>query len=320
MASPFYYSNRWNYPRRYYYPTEPSPTPSPPARKVVSVPVHHVASPSHSDLLLRRSDSAARKIQKVFRGFLVRKSMKRIAGIRSEVNAVEIRISGTTDLIRRDGKERLKVNETLMSLLFRLDSVPGSDPGVRDFRKRVINKAIALQEFVDSIADSGFENHESLESAAAIEAEGRGGDSVSDCADQPEISREQTNDDDQAEDLQNWTLVEGDEEEADSDGCNASEKQRGDCSEKNDDDEKEKRKNAELLEKMAGENERMIGMMAALYERNRMQARLLDALSQRVDQLEMAFICDKLRRKKRRSGIGSAVDCVPENTKIWKKL
>ncbi|CAI0627408.1 unnamed protein product [Linum tenue] len=320
MASPFYYSNRWNYPRRYYYPTEPSPTPSPPARKVVSIPVHHVASPSPSDLLLRRSDSAARKIQKVFRGFLVRKSMKRIAGIRSEVNAVEIRISGTTDLICRDGKERLKVNETLMSLLFRLDSVPGSDPGVRDFRKRVIKKAIALQEFVDSIADSGFENHESLESAAAIEAEGRGGDSVSDCAVQLEISREQTNDDDQAEsqweDLQNWTLV----EEDDSDGCNASEKQWGDHSEKNGDGEKEKRKNTELLEKMAGENERMIGMMAALYERNRMQARLLDALSQRVEQLERAFICDKLRRKKRRSGIGSAADCLLEKSKIWKKL
>ncbi|CAL1355094.1 unnamed protein product [Linum trigynum] len=332
MASPFY-SNRWNYPRQYYYPAVHSPSTAPPARKVVSVPVHFVdssspAPPSPSDLPLRRSDSAAKKIQKVFRGFTVRKSLKKIAGIRNEVNAVEIRISDTTDLICRDAKERLNVNETLMSLLFRLDSVPGLDPGVRDLRKRVIKKAIALQEFVDSIAVSGLENHETLESAAAIEAEDNAhGDLEPDSPDQPKVpgehnDRQTESQSDSTEDLQNWTLVEEEEEEAaadDSDSSNAGEKQEGDYPEKNGEEE-EKRKNRDLLEKMAGENERMMGMMAALYERNQMQTRLLNALSQRVEQLERAFICDKLRRKKRRSGLGIAADCVPESTQTWKKL
>lgn len=93
------------------------------------------------------------KIQKVFRGFLVRKSVKKIAGIKREVDEIEKRISmkNTVELIRRDSKERLKVNETLMNLLLRLDSVPGVDSGVRDCRRAVIKRAIRLQEMIDAI-------------------------------------------------------------------------------------------------------------------------------------------------------------------------
>ncbi|KAK7824827.1 bag family molecular chaperone regulator 5, partial [Quercus suber] len=99
------------------------------------------------------SDSSALKIQKVFRGFLVRKSVKKIAAIRREVDEAERRISREEALesMKNDPKERLRVNETLMSLLFRLDSVRGVDSGVRDCRKSVIKRAIALQEFLDSI-------------------------------------------------------------------------------------------------------------------------------------------------------------------------
>ena len=43
----------------------------------------------------------------------------------------------------------------LMRLLFRLDSVKGVDSGVRDCRKSVIKRAIALQEFLDSIVVDG---------------------------------------------------------------------------------------------------------------------------------------------------------------------
>uniref|UniRef100_A0A7N2R9A2 BAG domain-containing protein n=1 Tax=Quercus lobata TaxID=97700 RepID=A0A7N2R9A2_QUELO len=55
--------------------------------------------------------------------------------------------------MKKDPKERLGVNKTLMSLLFRLDSC--EDLGVRDCRKIVIKRAIALQEFLDSIVANG---------------------------------------------------------------------------------------------------------------------------------------------------------------------
>ena len=79
--------------------------------------------------------------------------MKKIAAIKREVDEVEKRISKKENLesIRSDPKERLRVNETLMSLLFRLDSVRGVDSGVRDCRKSVIKKTIALQELLDAI-------------------------------------------------------------------------------------------------------------------------------------------------------------------------
>lgn len=64
--------------------------------------------------------------------------MKRIVAVKREIDEVERRISREeiVDLIRRDSKERLKVNETLMSLLFRLDSVRGVDSGVRIAERR----------------------------------------------------------------------------------------------------------------------------------------------------------------------------------------
>ena len=120
--------------------------------KVVSIPVHVVGSdPARSD---RTRSASAVKIQKVFRGFMVRKSVKKIASVRREVEAIERRISSReiVDLIRRDGKERLRVSEGFMALLLKLDSVRGVDLGVRELRKAAIKKAIALQERVDAIA------------------------------------------------------------------------------------------------------------------------------------------------------------------------
>ena len=153
MDSPVF-GSQWNLPSRTRrYPAtrqvpvhRQMPVPSP---KVVSIPVHFVGSE-------RTRSASAVKIQKVFRGFLVRKNMKRIVTVKREIDEVERRISREeiVDLIRRDSKERLKVNETLMSLLFRLDSVRGVDSGVRDCRKAVIRRAIALQEKVDAIAAS----------------------------------------------------------------------------------------------------------------------------------------------------------------------
>ncbi|XP_068651598.1 BAG family molecular chaperone regulator 5, mitochondrial-like [Aristolochia californica] len=115
--------------------------------KVVSIPVRFVGTDKSRSL-------AAVKIQKVFRGFLVRRAVKKVLKIAAEVAEVERRVAEkeTAEMVRREEKERLRLNEMLMGLLFRLDSIRGFDSGVRDCRKRVIRRVIALQERVDAIA------------------------------------------------------------------------------------------------------------------------------------------------------------------------
>ncbi|XP_038898973.1 BAG family molecular chaperone regulator 6-like [Benincasa hispida] len=169
MESPFF-RNRWNYhPQRPRYPPSmveiPVRRPTVPvAPKVVSIPVRFVESKKS------RSDSAT-KIQKVFRGFLVRKSVKKVVAIEREVSEIERRFANeeTVDLIRKDGKEKIMFGEMLMNLLFRLDSVKGVDSGIRNLRKAVIKKAIVLQEKIDSIAATDEATdviNETLEAAA----------------------------------------------------------------------------------------------------------------------------------------------------------
>ncbi|MCD9644165.1 hypothetical protein HAX54_032182 [Datura stramonium] len=134
-----------------------------PATKVVQIPVHFVSSDPERSVSASTAQkpepdrsASAIKIQKVFRGFLVRKSVKRIMSIRKEVEDIERKLlcSETADLIRRDERERLRVNETLMSLLFKLDSIRGVDSGVRECRKAVTRKAIFLQEKIDSVVSA----------------------------------------------------------------------------------------------------------------------------------------------------------------------
>ncbi|WOH08876.1 hypothetical protein DCAR_0728327 [Daucus carota subsp. sativus] len=157
MASPFY-SGYWNHPNEPRYSPSSIPLkrkPETASPKVISIPVHFVDSKNNRVKTgLNRSDAALR-IQKVFRGFLLRRSVDRIVKIKNEVEEIERRIAKkeTVELIRKDSKERLRINETLMALLFKLDSVRGIDFGVRDLRKRVIKKAIALQEKVDALVE-----------------------------------------------------------------------------------------------------------------------------------------------------------------------
>ncbi|KAH7683249.1 Lung surfactant protein D coiled-coil trimerization domain-containing protein [Dioscorea alata] len=155
-------SNPWKIPSSYsYYHPRPQPQsqPQPTKPKIISVPVHFVNS---DDTPIReprpkpvRDPKAERlaavmRIQRITRGFLVRKNLRAVKKIEAEVEEIRRRIEAAQDLVRRDEKERLRLNEMLMRLLFRLDSVRG----VRDYRKRVIRKVIALQEAVDSMAGS----------------------------------------------------------------------------------------------------------------------------------------------------------------------
>lgn len=84
--------------------------------------------------------------------------------------------------------------------------------------------------------------------------------------------------------------------------------------------------NRVLLEKMVEANERMMGLMADLVERNERQTRMLSSLSnsKRVEQLEKAFMCDKLRRKRNGAVNGvTTADCCenhcPNNKKSAKR-
>lgn len=60
----------------------------------------------------------------------------------------------TVDSIRSDDREKLRMNEALMSLLLKLDSVPGVDPAVREARRKVSRRVVSLQEILDSIAEA----------------------------------------------------------------------------------------------------------------------------------------------------------------------
>ncbi|KAG6783094.1 hypothetical protein POTOM_012529 [Populus tomentosa] len=372
-------------------------------KKVVSIPVRYVESERS------RSESAI-KIQKVFRGFLVRKSMKKILATKRQVDEIEKRIlmKETVELMRRDQKEKLKINEMLMSLLLKLDSVRGVDSGVRDCRKAVIKKAIALQETVDSIA-AAANGDDSVVSAGekGVDETGEGEEengSVANAADElqngaaeseavvsvladsieareefngalknvdmasegekkvecdgdvptlmsdycePERVLEVVNETVELKEAENdetaclgedgdlekqvdkdgdclgtsqtesqsdssASLMEGDDEEEHSGGVEIEKK--GDEGEVKSNDESTGR-GKELLERMLEDNERMMGLMAELFERNEMQTRLLSSLSQRVEQLERAYICDQLRRRKKKRNAAGVLDCMESTHK-----
>ena len=375
-------------------------------KKVVSIPVRYVGSERS------RSESAI-KIQKVFRGFLVRKSMKKILATKRQVDEIEKRIlmKETVELMRRDQKEKLKINEMLMSLLLKLDSVRGVDSGVRDCRKAVIKKAIALQETVDSIA-AAANGDDSVVSAGekGVDETGEGEEengSVANAADElqngaaeseavvsmladsretreefngalenvdmasegerkvecdgdvptlmsdycePERVLEVVNETVELKEAENdetacqgedrdlekqvdkdgdcmgtsqtesqsdssSSLMEGDDEEEEEHSGGVEIEKKGDEGEVKSNDESTRRRGKELLERMMEDNERMMGLMAELFERNEMQTRLLSSLSQRVEHLERAYICDQLRRRKKKRNAAGLLDCLESTPK-----
>uniref|UniRef100_A0A6N2K9W7 BAG domain-containing protein n=1 Tax=Salix viminalis TaxID=40686 RepID=A0A6N2K9W7_SALVM len=364
-------------------------------KKVVSIPVRYVGSERS------RSESAI-KIQKVLRGFLVRKCMKKILATKRQVDEMEKRIlmKETVDVVRRDQKGEL-------------DSVRGVDFGVRDCRKAVIKKAIALQEIVDSIdaaAPNGDDTDDSvapvgekgvdetvegeeengivanavdeLQNSAAeseavvsmladsreageefngalenvemccegernVECDGDVPTSMSDYC-EPERVLEVVNETVELKEAENdetacqgedgdlekqvdkdgdcvgtrqtesqtdssASLSEGDDEEDEEDSGGVEIEKKGDKGEVKSNDEITRSK--ELLEKMVEDNERMMGLMAELFERNEMQTRLLSSLSHRVEQLERAYICDQLRRRKKKRNAAGLVDSLESTPK-----
>ncbi|XP_078436448.1 uncharacterized protein LOC144707197 [Wolffia australiana] len=124
------------------------------AAKIVSIPVVFIGSeeekqkpsalPSTAITTAIDHQSAVMTIQKVARGFLARRSVKIVQRLEAELEAIEE--SASRGEIQ---KERIRVSEALMALLFELDSVRGA----RDYRRRVIRRAIALQEAMEGIPE-----------------------------------------------------------------------------------------------------------------------------------------------------------------------
>ncbi|KAK8716585.1 hypothetical protein V6N13_043891 [Hibiscus sabdariffa] len=179
---------------------------------------------------------------------MVKRNVKKIMAIREQVNEMERSVAKieTLTLIRNDLKERLKVNEILMSLLFKLDSVRGVDLCVRNLRKFVIKKAIALQEMVDAIISSD----QSVDSNNA-EAVDQSQDII--------VPSDNCNQIRESKTLEETTNDADFEEE--------------------DVNEKEESGRKEMLETIVEDNEKTMRLMEALSERNEMQSRMLCTLS-----------------------------------------
>ncbi|CAL9190004.1 unnamed protein product [Musa hybrid cultivar] len=111
--------------------------------------------------------SAAVAIQRIFRGYMVRKNVRVVSRIATEVEEIERRVCSEMERLRVDPKERLLVGEMLMALLLRLDSVRG----VREYRKKTIRRVIALQEALDSISAQTLESSNPIDSEPPISAE-----------------------------------------------------------------------------------------------------------------------------------------------------
>ncbi|KAK1365618.1 BAG domain-containing protein [Heracleum sosnowskyi] len=306
MASPFF-SSYWNQPSESRYSPSCIPLKRKPeiaSPKVISIPVHFVASENNR--------------------------------VNSGLNR-----SGSALKIQKDSKERLRINETLMALLFKLDSVRGIDSGVRELRKGVIRKAIALQEKVDALvmlppdsikSDGGeivvdhpirgdempieisppavsidemptenvvdsiksecgeiMEDHPICDDEVPIENEAESMDLLNDDQEEGNCVVKECNT------MNSKTEIQKEDEDMD-DCCKGV--QQAEEEEETWDGDNEKMMREEAGEKKSNEElqTQMIRMMSELVEKNEMQTRMINSLTHRVGQLEKALLCDKLRR------------------------
>jgi len=243
--------------------------------KVVSIPVHFVGSER------TRTDSAV-KIQRMLRGFLVRNAMRKIGAMRVELERIEREIR--VEVLRREQRERVRVIETIMNLLLRLDSVRVLHySGLRECRKSVIKKTVALQEMLDEMAVGEEEVEEKVKKEREVGED--------DCV----VKEEEGNG---MENLQNEKCGSMEEESIGLERSLVERKEEEDEALKNE-EKGDGKKRELLLEKIVEDNQKMMEMMAQLFQRNELQSTLLSSLSQRVEQLERAFVVERLRKKKK---------------------
>ncbi|CAL5191420.1 unnamed protein product [Lathyrus oleraceus] len=260
--------------------------------KVVSIPVHFVGSESN------RNDLAT-KIQRVARGYLVRKSVKKMLKLKVEMEEIEKKVNDeeTVMMMKKEQKERIRMGETIMNLLLRLDSVRVFNCcALRDLRKLLIKRAIFLQEFVDKTQTVGPTD-------GVEDVEGKCDGVKENCLEKEEVQGEVEN-----EGGEKMESLVDEEKNVDEESVGSSlveqEIEEDSVNVKEDEDRNviscEEEENREILKRMMDDNEKMMNMMTQLFEKNEKQTSLLTSLTQRVEQLERAFTCDKLKKKNKR--------------------
>ncbi|CAA6653466.1 unnamed protein product [Spirodela intermedia] len=325
--------------------------------KVVSIPVHFIGSDEKEKrqktppaaAAAAAADgrpragitmlAAAMRIQKACRGFLVRKNMKVLRQLEVEVEIVEKEVKGSEDRLGADAKERIRVSEALMSLLFRLDSVRG----VRDYRRRVIRRAIAIQEAVDAIAtaDTKGEEEEVVASGKNISDESGAapvpteeirasvsavddGAPLSSCelVDSEGLSEvKDTTAADTMEEIQDEVLASGEESQDRhgdlSEDAIESEEVRGERSvaarmlprlptpagvaqQSTGDGEEARRCMTQFMERMAEENRGLKGLVAELCEKNEIQFHLMSGLLERMERQKKRRAADSKKARARK--------------------
>ncbi|CAI0440089.1 unnamed protein product [Linum tenue] len=129
--------------------------PPPPLTK--QIPIHSTKPPSNDT---RSASAAATKIQAAYRARAIRLLYRTISAVDAAAGEIERRIQRqeTVDAVRREEREKARVNEELMRLLLRLDAVPGFDPAVREARRKASRWIVGIQEVLDGICESRVED------------------------------------------------------------------------------------------------------------------------------------------------------------------
>ncbi|CAN6274659.1 unnamed protein product [Urochloa humidicola] len=123
-----------------------NPNPTHKHKTTVQIPI---TSPSEGS----PDAAAAARIQAAFRGHQVRRHVAAVRAADAEATRLErlLRRQETVDAVRGDERERARFSEALMAVLLRLDAVPGHYPAVRDARRAVSRRVVALQEVFDAV-------------------------------------------------------------------------------------------------------------------------------------------------------------------------
>ncbi|XP_042479055.1 BAG family molecular chaperone regulator 5, mitochondrial [Macadamia integrifolia] len=131
-------------------PPSPVKTVEIPIEIPVPIDVHRPTSPRPPE------SAAAVKIQSAYRAHIVRTLIKRIRAVNSEADRLQklIQRQDIVDAIRSDEREKVRMNEALMALLLRLDSVPGINTTVRELRRAASRRVVGLQEILDAVAEA----------------------------------------------------------------------------------------------------------------------------------------------------------------------
>lgn len=134
-------------------PSQPNSTTVPVESSEAPIPITVHLPPKQQ---AQPQPNPAAKIQSAYRAHRIRTLYRTISSVNSDANELErlIQRQETVDAVRREEREKVRMNEALMALLLRLDSVPGWDPAIREARRKLSRRIVGLQEILDAITET----------------------------------------------------------------------------------------------------------------------------------------------------------------------